>query len=112
MKTALLIVLLLLISAAAGRATAQNVSPASCGRLQSVMLSGARVTAAQPMAAGAFVPPAPPDAGRFEDLPAFCRVTALASRDGDTDVKIEVWLPERWTGEFQPAASGFAGGTI
>ena len=39
-------------------------------------------------------------------------MTALASRAGDTDVKIEVWLPERWTGEFQPAASGFAGGTI
>ena len=77
-------------------------------------MNGARIIAAELVAEGAFVPPAPPNAARFADLPAFCRVTALASRAGDTDVKIEVWLPaaEKWTGEFQPAASGFAGGTI
>ena len=95
-------------------ARAQNPGAASCERLRSLALNGARVTAAEPVAEGAFVPPAPPNAARFADLPAFCRVTALASRPGDTDVKIEVWLPaaEKWTGEFQPAASGFAGGTI
>ena len=52
-------------------------------------------------------------ASAFKDLPAFCRVTGSVARAGDTDVKIEVWMPaEEWTGDFQPAASGFAGGTI
>ena len=114
MKIGLRLALVVLGSAAAVSAAAQDVNPASCERLQSLTLTGARITAAQPVAAGAFVPPAPQNAGRFEDVPAFCRVTALASRAGDTDVKIEVWLPapDKWTGEFQPAASGFAGGTI
>jgi feruloyl esterase len=106
-----LLVFSMLVSAS-GTAFAQGAGPAACERLQALSLSGARVTGAQFVPAGGFTPPAPPDATRFEELPAFCRVTAVARRPGDTDVKIEVWLPERWTGDFQPAASGFAGGTI
>jgi len=89
---------------------AQN--PAACERLQALTLPAARVTGASFVPAGGFIPPAPPGAARFEELPAFCRVTLVAARTGDTDVKIEVWLPEKWSGDFQPAASGFAGGTI
>jgi feruloyl esterase len=34
-------------------------------------------------------------------------------RAGNTDVKIEVWMPASgWNGDFQPAPSGFGGGTI
>ena len=100
--------------ACSSAARAQGPGAAPCERLRSLTLNGARITAAESVAEGAFVPPGPPNAARFADLPAFCRVTALASRAGDTDVKIEVWLPaaDKWTGEFQPAASGFAGGTI
>jgi feruloyl esterase len=101
-----------MLLAASDRAFGQGPGQAACERLQMLSLPGARVTGAQLVAAGGFTPPAPPNATRFEELPAFCRVTAVAQRSGDTDVKIEVWLPERWTSEFQPAASGFAGGTI
>jgi feruloyl esterase len=49
----------------------------------------------------------------YKTLPTFCRVTGTVTRPGDTDVKIEVWMPvENWNNEFRPAASGFAGGTI
>jgi feruloyl esterase len=93
---------------------AQSAGAAACERLSSLALPGARVVSATPVPAGGFTPPAPPNAAAFAELPAFCRVTATAPRPGDTDVKIEVWLPaaDRWSGEFQPAASGFAGGTI
>jgi feruloyl esterase len=89
----------------------QEPGDASCARLLSLKLSNARILGADSIPAGGFTPP---NAARFEELPRFCRVTAMADRPGDTEVKIETWLPapERWTGEFRPAASGFAGGTI
>jgi feruloyl esterase len=97
---------------------APAVSAASCESLASLSLPNATIASAQLVAAGAFTTPAPRRGGEgaasaFKDLPAFCRVTGSVKRAGDTDVKIEVWMPaEKWTGDFQPAASGFAGGTI
>ena len=100
---------------AVGEAFAQ--APASCERLASLSLLDTTITAAVMVGAGAFAaPPAGPGAAappQFKDLPAFCRVTASVARRGDSDVKIEVWMPaDRWNGEFRPAASGFAGGAI
>jgi hypothetical protein len=47
------------------------------------------------------------------NLPSFCRVVANVARAGDTPVGVEVWMPVRgWNGEFQPSASGFAGGAF
>ena len=91
---------------------------ASCESVASLSLPNGTIASAQLVAAGAFTAPAPARGGEgaaspFKDLPAFCRVTGAVKRAGDTDVKIEVWMPaEGWTGDFQPAASGFAGGTI
>jgi feruloyl esterase len=91
---------------------------ASCESLASYALADMTVSSAQTVAAGAFRPPVPGAAAaattpRFDDLSAFCRVTATVKRQGDTDVKIEVWMPAQgWNGDFQPAASGFAGGAI
>ena len=91
---------------------------ASCESLASLSLPNTTIASSQLVAAGAFTPPAPARGGEaaaspFKDLPAFCRVTGSVARAGDTDVKIEVWMPgQNWTGDFQPAASGFAGGTI
>ena len=97
---------------------APAVAAASCESLASLSLPKTTIASAQLVAAGAFTTPAPRRGGEgaasaFKDLPAFCRVTGSVARAGDTDVKIEVWMPaEKWTGDFQPAASGFAGGTI
>ena len=90
----------------------------SCENLTSLSLPNTTIASAEMVTAGAFTPPAPGRGGEaaaspFKDLPAFCRVTGSVARAGDTDVKIEVWMPgQDWTGDFQPAASGFAGGTI
>ena len=93
------------------------LSAAVCERLAKRSLSGATITAAEAVADGTFTPPA---SGRgtgvappIAKLPSFCRVTASARRQGNTDVTIEVWMPSRgWNGEFRPASSGFAGGAI
>jgi feruloyl esterase len=91
---------------------------ASCESVASLSLPNTTIASAEAVAAGAFTSAAPTRGGEgaaspFKDLAAFCRVTGSVQRAGDTDVKIEVWMPtEGWTGDFQPAASGFAGGTI
>lgn len=90
---------------AAGVLTPSPAAAAPCESLGALSLPDTTITAAQAVPAGAFQ--------GISGLPAFCRVTASVRRPGASDVKIEVWMPvEAWTGDFQPAASGFAGGTI
>jgi tannase/feruloyl esterase len=96
---------------------AGTAAAASCESLKSLALPETTIDSAQLVPAGAFTPPTPQrgqaGASPFADLPAFCRVTAAVKRPGDSDVKLEIWMPEQgWNGDFQPAASGFGGGTI
>ena len=101
------------------KTVAQAPAPVGpCEKLASLLMPDTTITSAQRVEAGAFVPPNPGRGGAaglepYKTLPAFCRVAALVKRPGDTDVKIELWMPvQNWNGEFRPAASGFAGGTI
>jgi Tannase and feruloyl esterase len=95
-----------------------SAAAATCESLASLSLPNTTITSAQTVAAGAFTPPTPARGGAaapspFSNLPAFCRVQGAVKRTGDTDVKIEIWMPvQGWNGDFQPAASGFGGGTI
>jgi feruloyl esterase len=88
----------------------------SCESLASLALPNTTITAAQPVAAGAFTPPG--GAGRgagpaFGDLPAFCRVQATAKPSADSDIKIEVWLPATgWNGKFEAVGNGGWNGSI
>jgi len=47
-------------------------------------------------------------------LPAFCRVAATLTPSSDSDIKIEVWLPDSttWNGKFQAVGNGGWAGTI
>jgi feruloyl esterase len=100
---------LVLLAAAASRADA-----ASCESLVSLALPQTAITAADTVAAGAFVPPGPappPALGRaLTAAPAFCRVTATLTPTSDSDIKIEVWLPSpvdaAWNGKFQAVGNG------
>jgi feruloyl esterase len=101
----------------ADRAPAE--AAASCESLASLSLPNTTITSAQWIEGGALMSPAPRRGGEgaaavFKDVPAFCRVSGSIKRAGDTDVKIEVWMPaqQQWNRHLQPAASGFAGGTI
>ena len=87
---------------------------APCESLASLSLPNATITMARTVAAGQFSPPAGTDArAGFNNLPAFCRVTATLKPSSDSDIRIEVWLPVTgWNGNFQPAGNGGWGGSI
>jgi len=88
----------------------------SCERVAAAKISGATITLAQTVAAGAFAGPAAPFSGvdvsaLYKSLPAFCRVVAEAKPTADSDIKLEVWLPvSGWNGKLQGIGNGgFAG---
>lgn len=46
-------------------------------------------------------------------VPAFCRISATLKPSPDSDIKIEVWMPESgWNGKFQAVGNGAWAGTI
>jgi tannase/feruloyl esterase len=99
-------------------ASAYGQTPADpCAALARLALPQAKVTSAATVAAGAFTPPgdvAPwllGDAAVYKALPAFCRVTVQAAPSADSDIAIEVWLPQGgWNGRFRGQGNGgFAG---
>ena len=95
--------------------SARTVAAQSCEVLSSLKLPDATITMAQPVAAGAFTPPAGGRGGgpQFTDLPAFCRVAATLKPSADSDIKIEVWLPAAgWNGKFQATGNGGWNGNI
>jgi len=86
-----------------------------CESLTNVKLTNAKVTSSAIVAAGAFVPPTRGGrgGGGFANLPAFCRVEATLTPSADSDIKIEVWLPQSgWNGKFQAVGNGGWAGSI
>ncbi|MGB2662768.1 MAG: tannase/feruloyl esterase family alpha/beta hydrolase [Candidatus Acidiferrum sp.] len=88
-----------------------------CERLAQLALPNTQITSAQTVAAGAFPPPSggaawmAASADFYRQLPAFCRVTAVAKPTMDSDIRIEVWMPAAgWNGKFRGQGNGgFAG---
>ncbi|WP_044563078.1 tannase/feruloyl esterase family alpha/beta hydrolase [Azospirillum sp. B4] len=78
---------------------------ADCGALAGQTLPEAHILSAEVVPAGPYK--APDGAITFPDLPAFCRVVAMA----ETNVKVEMWLPQAgWNGRLQGVGNGgFAG---
>jgi feruloyl esterase len=107
----------LAIAAILGLTIAKPASAQSCEALSSLKLPDTTITAATPVAAGAFT--APGRGGRggnaFSDLPAFCRVEVTLKPSADSDIKVEYWLPATaaaWNGKFQATGNGGWNGNI
>lgn len=91
-----------------------------CEALIRLALQNATVTTAESIATGGFVPPGASNrpttaAARqtFANLPAFCRVGITSTPSGDSDIKIEVWLPTAgWNGNLQAVGDGGLAGFI
>jgi len=99
--------------------TAFGITPifgaSACESLTALKLPNVSITSAAMVAAGAFTLPAakgkqPPS---FRNVPAFCRVSATLTPSSDSEIKIEVWLPENgWNGNLQSVGNGAWAGTI
>jgi len=89
----------------------------TCGNLTALKLTNTTITRAEAVAAGAFESPLPAPKGKqppsFRNVPAFCRVAATLTPVPDSEIKIEVWLPESgWNGNLQSVGNGAWAGTI
>jgi Tannase and feruloyl esterase len=92
-------------STAIGQATA-------CEALADLKLADSTITAAQSVAAGAFVPASGSPAA-FKNLPAFCRIAGIIKPTSDSEIKFEVWMPAaNWNGRFQGVGNGGFAGSI
>ena len=76
---------------------------AQCESLASLTLPNAAITVAQMVAAGE---------QPFNASASFCRVAATLKPTGDSDIKIEVWMPAGWNGKFQAVGNGAFSGSI
>jgi feruloyl esterase len=107
-------VAVLLFSAAA------LAAPTPCAGLKSVSLPGTTITIAESVPAGTFTPPggAGPAGGQRGGqpaglaVPAFCRVAATLRPTSDSEIDMEVWMPENWNGKFQFVGGGGWAGVI
>jgi feruloyl esterase len=91
------------------------LAAAPCETLKSVSLPNTTVTMAQTVIAGQFTQGGGGGrgSGAFKDVPEFCRVAATLKPTGDSDIKIEVWLPASgWNGNLQAAGNGGMAGSI
>ncbi|MEO5925333.1 MAG: tannase/feruloyl esterase family alpha/beta hydrolase [Bryobacteraceae bacterium] len=89
-----------------------------CESVRDLRLGNTTITVAERVAAGGFQQPGA-TAGKgkqnnaFLNLPAFCRVTATLTPSSDSQIQIEVWMPEaRWNANLQSVGNGAWAGTI
>ena len=90
-----------------------------CTGLKSVSIPNTTITMAESVPAGNFVPPAGGGGGGQRGaqpaalaVPAFCRVAATLEPTSDSEIDMEVWLPESWNGKFQFVGGGGWAGVI
>lgn len=86
--------------------TSHAAAAGTCESMRNVPLSAGTISAAESIAAGA-------DA-KHPKLPAFCRVAATLRPTSDSEIGIEVWLPQTasWNGKLEGVGNGGWGGSI
>jgi feruloyl esterase len=86
-----------------------------CAALAQQNLANLEIGGATLVAAGQFTPPGGNRFGAraYADLPAFCRVEAVARPAPGSAIGIEVWLPsDDWNGKLQGVGNGAWAGSI
>ncbi len=117
--TAAILIVVGVFAAADLRSDPTVAAGQSCESLASLTLPNATITLARTVDAGAFAPPTPAvGAARAVERavtvsPPFCRVAATLKPSGDSDIKIELWMPTiNWNGKFQAVGNGAFSGAI
>ncbi|MGH9143623.1 MAG: tannase/feruloyl esterase family alpha/beta hydrolase [Vicinamibacterales bacterium] len=111
MRRAATVAIVLMLGAAV---PVQTTAGRSCAALTALALPNATITLARTIEAGPFTPPGQEAApGSARALPAFCRVAATLTPTSDSDIKVEVWMPESgWNGKFEAVGNGAFNGSI
>ena len=91
-------------------ASTTTLYAADCASLRTLKLRDTMVTAADSIEDGALqVPGQPPMSG----LPPFCRVTGIFQPTADSQIRFEIWLPEKdWNQRFLGVGNGGFAGSI
>ena len=99
--------------------SAALAAPTPCAGLKSVSLANTTITMAEAVPAGTFTPPGGGGGGGQRGgtpaglaVPAFCRIAATLKPTSDSEIDMEVWLPENWNGKFQFVGGGGWAGVI
>lgn len=97
----------ILLSAASLPAFGQSVD---CRSLAKLSLPGATITTAEPVTGGSVTPPY---GESLKGLPAFCRVRGVLRPTSDSEIRFEVWMPERnWNHRLLGTGNGGFAGTM
>lgn len=89
---------------------------AACESLAALTIPSTAITSAAAIAAGPFSPgrPGGRGGGAPRPFPAFCRVEAVARPVADSEIHVEIWLPESgtWNGKLLGTGNGGYSGAI
>jgi feruloyl esterase len=109
--TFLIILFLLLRSNPLNAQSSTNDGDCHCQDLAKMVFAGATITTAECVSAGSFTPP---EGGQpITGLPAFCRVAATLKPTPESNIRIEVWLPQtNWNERFLGTGTGGGAGSI
>jgi feruloyl esterase len=100
--------------------SAALAAPTPCANLKSISLPNTTITMAESVPAGTFTPPGAgqrggggggPQAAPLT-VPPFCRVAATLRPTSDSEIDMEVWMPENWNGKFEFVGGGGWAGVI
>ena len=94
----------ILIAAIATPAYAQS----ACEKLATTRFTGIVITSATTVTAGPFTVPTGAPNAAIVQMPAFCRVVAVAG----SEVRFELWMPAQWNSRLLSAGNGGLAGTI
>jgi feruloyl esterase len=101
-----------------------RAAPSPCETLAKFAFPDTVITLAQSVPAGEFTlpegfRPGPGDptakalTGTLKELPSFCRVAATLKPTPDSDIKVEIWMPEaNWNRKYQAVGNGGWAGSI
>jgi len=82
----------------------------NCESLAKLQLTNVTITKAEALTSGTFVLP---DNKPITGLPAFCRVVATIKPTADSDIRVELWMPQAgWNGRIEGTGNGGLAGGI
>ena len=91
-------------------------APIACEALKQMRVANGTVLSAETVPAGAFAPPNANNGNAgaaYRNVPTFCRIALELTPSSDSDIKVEIWLPDvGWNRKLQAVGNGGLAGTI